>query len=76
VRCDGQHYNEDIAWHPDGSRVTVPRQPAPDQPGQIYEFDPDGEKPPVLLAGQPADRNNAGMCFSRDGKTFIFVSYK
>ena len=76
VVCEGQDYNEDIGWHPGGSRVTIPRQAMPGQPGQIYEFDPDKEKPPVLLAGQPADRNNAGMCWSRDGKAFYFVSYK
>ncbi|HLJ11322.1 MAG TPA: M56 family metallopeptidase [Planctomycetaceae bacterium] len=81
VVCDGQDYNEDIGWHPNGSRVTIPRKVMPDRlgqihHGQIYEFDPDRDAPPKLLAGQPADRNNGGMCFSPDGKTFIFMSYK
>lgn len=76
VRCEGQDYNEDIAWHPNGRRITIPRGSAAGQTGQIFEFDPDGDAPPALLAGQPADRNNAGMCWSRDGKTFYFVSYK
>jgi beta-lactamase regulating signal transducer with metallopeptidase domain len=76
VVCDGQDYNEDIGWHPDGQRVTIPRKVMPGQPGQIYEFNPDEIQPPALLAGQPRDRNNGGMCFSHDGKTFYFMSYK
>lgn len=76
VRCNGRDYNEDIAWHPDGSRIAVPRGATDGKKGQIYEFNPDDDRPPVLLAGQPGDRNNAGMCWSRDGKTFIFVSCK
>jgi Tol biopolymer transport system component len=73
---DGDDYNEDFGWHPDGSRVAIPRKAMPDQPGQIFEFNPDKGKPLVLLAGQPADRNNGGLCWSRDGKTLYFVSYK
>jgi hypothetical protein len=48
----------------------------PGQPAQIFEFDPDGDKPPVPVVGQPADRHNAGNCWSRDGKTLFFVSWK
>ena len=76
VRCAGEDYNPDIGWHPDGKRVTIPRAPKPGQPGQIYEFDPDGDEAPVPVAGQPTDRHNSGMSWSKDGKTLVFVSFK
>jgi Tol biopolymer transport system component len=76
IRCDGSNFDPDIGWHRDGLRITIPRKVTPGQPAQIFEFDPDGDQPPVLVAGQPADRNNAGNCWSRDGKTLIFVSWK
>ena len=74
VRCDGSEFNPDIAWHPDGSRVTLPKRAQPGQPGQIYVLDPDKDDAPRPLKGQPTDRNNSGMCWSRDGKTLIFMS--
>ena len=76
VCCDGTEYNEDIGWHPDGARITLPRVATSSQPSQIYEFNPDKNDPPKLLVGQPADRNNSGMCWSRDGKTLYFISQK
>jgi Tol biopolymer transport system component len=76
VRCAGQDYDPDIGWHPDGKRVTVPRRAMPGEPAQIYEFDPDDEKPPFPVPGQPKDRHNGGMGWSKDGKTLVFVSWK
>ena len=73
---DGDDYNEDIGWHPEGTRVSLPRKALAGRPGQIYEFNTDKGKPLVPLAGQPADRNNGGLCWSRDGKTLYFVSSK
>lgn len=43
---------------------------------QTYEFDPDGEDPPKPLAGQPTDRHNSGMSWSKDGKMLVFESCK
>jgi hypothetical protein len=44
--------------------------------GQLYEFNPDSDDPPKLIPGLPADRTNAGMCWSRDGEILVFMSYR
>jgi TolB protein len=72
IRADG--FNEDIAWHPDGSRILIPKAAAKGVPGQIYAYDPDTADEPTPLAGQPTDRHNSGMCWTRDGKTLYFIS--
>ncbi len=74
VRGESSMFNPDIAWHPDGSQILVPRKSEEGQPGQIYVFDPHRFEPPTRLEGQPADRANSGMCWSPDGKTLIFLS--
>ena len=77
VRLSGDtaaEFNPDIAWHPDGSRIAVPKRSAAGARGQIYVFDPRDDEPPARLDGQPADRANSGMCWSPDGKTLIFLS--
>lgn len=75
IRGDGEMYNPDIAWHPDGSPVALTSKGGREKgPAQIYIFDPTGYKPPTPLEGQPADQNNGGMCWSRDGQTLIFLS--
>jgi Tol biopolymer transport system component len=74
ISADG--FNEDIAWHPDGTRILIPQAPVDGVHGQIYEFDPAKDDEPSRLAGQPKDRHNAGMCWSRDGKTLFFISRK
>ncbi|MGC1272910.1 MAG: hypothetical protein WBC44_04330 [Planctomycetaceae bacterium] len=74
VRGDAEKFNPDIAWHPDGSRIVLPAESRPKEPGQIYVFDPNGYKPPRRLEGQPADRANGGMCWTQGGKVLIFLS--
>lgn len=76
VRCSGAGFNPDIGWSPDGTRITIPRGATAEQPGAIYVFGPDDDEEPTPLKGQPADRHNSGMCWSRDGKTLYFVSSK
>jgi Tol biopolymer transport system component len=71
ARCAADEYNPDIAWHPEGDLVLIPRR---GRPGQIYAFDPDGTDPPTRYPKQPGDRSNGGMCFSRDGRLLIFMS--
>jgi len=70
VCCDAADVAEDVSWHPDGNRVVIPKA------GQLYELNPDSDDPPRLVPGPPADRTNAGMCWSRDGETLIFMSYR
>jgi beta-lactamase regulating signal transducer with metallopeptidase domain/Tol biopolymer transport system component len=72
INADG--FNEDIAWHPDGTRILIPKAAANGVPCQIYEFGPDDADEPAPLVGQPQDRHNSGMCWSRDGKTLFFIS--
>ena len=73
-RISAKGFLEDIAWHPDGTRILIPKAPSTGVNGQIYEFDPTKDDAPHPLAGQPTDRNNAGICWSRDGKTLFFIS--
>jgi Tol biopolymer transport system component len=70
VCCDAADVAEDVAWHPDGTRIVIPKA------GQLYEFNLNTEDPPRLLPGLPADRTNAGMCWSRDGEILVFMSFR
>jgi len=74
ISADG--FNEDIAWHPDGTRILIPKAAADGVPGQIYAYDPNKADALSPLVGQPKDRHNGGMCWSRDGKTLFFISRK
>jgi Tol biopolymer transport system component len=76
VRCSAEDYHPDIAWHPDGLRIAVPRKEKPGEHARLDEFNPDSDDPPVPVKGQPTDRHNGGLCWSRDGRTLYFVSYK
>lgn len=67
---DAEDVAEDVAWHPDGTRIVIPKA------GQLFEFNPDSDDPPKLIPGLPADRTNAGMCWSRDGEILVFMSYR
>ena len=77
VRLSGAtaaQFNPDIAWHPGGSRIAMPKKSQAGEPGQIYEFDPSRDDEPTRLEGQPANRHNGGMCWSPDGRTLVFLS--
>ena len=76
VCCRADDFYPDIAWQPGASRIVVPGKPKDGLNAQIHEFDPLKDEPPKRLAGQPTDRHNGGLCWSRDGKTLYFVSYK
>jgi TolB protein len=62
---------EDIAWHPDGTRLVVPNHK-----GRLMVFKPEGNEPPQELQGQPTDRSNVAATWSRDGKLLVFFSRK
>lgn len=79
VRISGKGFNPDIAWHPDGTRIAIPQGAVAGQFGRMVEFNPDdvsddGEPAGIVMKGQPNDRHNGGMCWSRDGKTLFFIS--
>lgn len=75
VVCDGIKFNPDISWHPTKDIIAVPAKGQPMQRGQIFTIDLAAPNPtPERLSGQPADRSNGGLCWSRDGKTLVFVS--
>jgi len=75
VLCDAKDVATDIAWLAD-KRLMFPRTPAGASNSQIPMIDPDGEngKPSERYAKQPANRNNVGVSWSRDGKTFVYIS--
>lgn len=75
VLCDAKDVATDIAWLAD-KRLMFPRTPAGASKSQIHMIDPDGEngKPSERYAKQPANRNNVGVSWSRDGKTFVYIS--
>ncbi len=75
-RINAQDFNEDIAWHPHGSRILIPRRAIVGQRGQICEFAPNGTDEPRVVAGQPQDRHQGGMCWTRDGRTLYFISQR
>lgn len=63
-----------LAWHPGGRRLVFP-QPSPEhQVSQLYEVDPAGKDPPVLVKGQAHDRHNVAMCWTHDGARLIVIS--
>jgi len=73
VRCDGREVQSDFAWLADRDRIMFPRIVA-GQKTQLYEIDPDGQAEATRYPRQSRTRNNGGMCWSRDGKTLVFMS--
>jgi Tol biopolymer transport system component len=63
-----------LAWHPRGKRLVFPRHAPEHQVSQLYEVDPMRDGPPVLVPGQPHDRNNVSMCWTPDGERLIVIS--
>ena len=63
-----------LAWHPQGKRLVFPRPSPEDQVSQLYEVDPTRDSAPVLVPGQPHDRNNVSMCWTPDGERLIVIS--
>lgn len=76
VLCDGKDVSSDFSWLPGGQRLMFARRPEGSQRTQIFEMDPDGMKPSFRYPKQPLDRNNICVCWSRDGKTFVYLSMK
>jgi Tol biopolymer transport system component len=64
----------DIAWG--AGKILAVQQPVEGRPGQMLAVPADGAGEAVAFAGQPADRHNGGMSWSRDGKTLYFMSAK
>ena len=79
VLCDAKDFASDFSWLAD-KRLMFPRTPAGATKSQIHVIDPDGEnkneKPSERYAKQPANRNNVGVSWSRDGKTFVYISIR
>jgi Tol biopolymer transport system component len=76
VLCDAGDVGSDFSWFADGKRLMFPRHPAGAARTQIFEIDPDGKQPSIRYPKQPADRNNICVSWSRDGKTFVYMSMK
>lgn len=76
VLCDAKDVSSDFSWLPQGNRLMFARIPAGSPRIQIFEIDPDGDKPSFRYPKQPADRNNICVSWSRDGQTFVYLSMK
>jgi TolB protein len=64
------------SWSAPGKPILVSLQQEGDRCPQIYLLHPEGKKPLARLPGQDANRKNANMCWSPDGKQIIFTSEK
>jgi hypothetical protein len=78
-RISAKGFNPDIASYPDGKRISIPQGAVAGRFGRIVEFNADevpGDGTPagVAMKGQPNNRHNSGMSWSRDGKTLFFIS--
>lgn len=74
VRWSGKGLAADFAWHPRGDRLVMPMRPPDSKRLQLFEFDPDADDPPVLVAGQDENLDHHGMCWTPDGEQLIVVS--
>lgn len=74
VRLDGHNVQSDFAWRSDGKQLMFPYH----QPGAeftlTFSIDPDGTDDPVRYSRQPDDKHTSGLCWSRDGQTFVYMS--
>jgi TolB protein len=76
ILCDAKDVSSDFAWFPDGKRLMFARRPEGAATTQIFEVNPDGEAPSTRYPNQPINRNNICVSWSRDGKTFVYLSMK
>jgi TolB protein len=74
VCCDAADYNEDIAWRPDGKSIVIPRGAKDNAPARLDWFRIDAPTKLEPVPGQPQNRHNSGMCWSRDGKRLYYIS--
>jgi Ca2+-binding EF-hand superfamily protein len=74
VHHRGGTINADFAWHPEGRRLVFSMLNTDLGRVQLYELDPDGDGPPVLMPGQDPDLNNTDACWTPDGTQLIVVS--
>lgn len=74
VQHRGQKIQPDCAWHPRGDRVVFSMHHPERNRWQLYEFNPDNDDPPKLVAGQDETRNNTDVCWTPDGTQLIVIS--
>lgn len=73
IRLDGRNVQSDFAWLSDGKRLMFPYHPPGSEFVQTYSLDPEGVDLPIRYPRQPEDRHTSGLCWSRDGKTFVVM---
>ena len=70
---DWNRFLDGSAWLSDGKRLMFPYLPTGGEFTQTYSVDPEGVDQPVRYPRQPEDRHTSGLCWSRDGKTFVVM---
>ncbi|MEK6258632.1 MAG: EF-hand domain-containing protein [Planctomycetota bacterium] len=73
IRCDGKNVQSDFAWLSDGKRLMFPYLPTGGEFTQTHSLDPEGDDFPVRYPRQPEGKHTGGLCWSRDGKTFVLM---
>ncbi|REJ96912.1 MAG: hypothetical protein DWQ29_00545 [Planctomycetota bacterium] len=74
VIAEGAPVYPGFAWHPHGHRICC-TMPHPEHGRfQMYEFDPDSDEPPSLVAGQDPEKHNRDPCWTPDGTQLIHVA--
>ena len=69
-----KNVNADFAWHPNGDRIVFAMFCDEQKCMQLYEFNPNRDDPPKLVAGQDKAGNHSDICWTPDGKRLIVVS--
>ncbi len=70
----GDDFDEDVAWHPNGRRITFTGFSAALGRQQIYECDPTQNGMPRMVPGQ-TPTTNIDQGWSPDGTTLVYVAH-
>ncbi len=62
-----------ISWHRDGDRLVFPMRNQEQKLLQLFELNPNGDKAPTLVKGQPLSAEVRAACWTADGKQIIVV---
>ncbi len=74
VHHSGKSITAHFSWSPDGKRVVFCMYCPERKVSQVYEFDPDADAPPKLVAGQDPNVTITSACWTPDGKTLFVIT--
>lgn len=74
VHYSGKSVSTDFGWHPKENRIVFCMYCTERKNSQLYEFNPDSDEPPKLVAGQDEKSSITSPCWTPDGKQVIVVT--